>query len=176
MERFSSEQLRTLRNKIPIHKLIENELKIPCKYSEGVFRFLCPLCGEFMASVKKETNLARCFVCNQNMNTIEIVMHEKKMKFVDSVKYLQKYYDLLKQFAHCPRKRKGAVRNNNFSGSGPQPIGVILKNYLFQDSDNESNSTNQRLEVLEEKIDQLSKQVEQIRMFIISIARRLNEK
>jgi len=48
MKRFSSEQLRSLRDKIPIHKLIENELKIPCKYSEGVFRFLCPLCGEFI--------------------------------------------------------------------------------------------------------------------------------
>ncbi|KPA19338.1 DnaG5, partial [Candidatus Magnetomorum sp. HK-1] len=42
MKRFSEEQLRTLRNKIPIHILIESELKIPCKYSEGVFRFLCP--------------------------------------------------------------------------------------------------------------------------------------
>jgi len=177
MKRFSADQLRTLRNEIPIHILIENELKIPCKYSEGMFRFLCPLCGEFMASVKKETNLARCFVCNKNINTIEIVMYDKKWKFVDSVKYLQKYYDAsIKQSSRDSIKKIGAMRNNKVSGSGPQAIGDILKNYLLKDSIYEKNSNPKTFERLENKIDQLSKQVEQIRIFIITIARKLNEK
>ncbi|ETR70160.1 MAG: DnaG5 [Candidatus Magnetoglobus multicellularis str. Araruama] len=177
MKRFSADQLRTLRNEIPIHILIEKELKIPCKYSEGVFRFLCPLCGEFMASVKKETNLARCFVCNQNINTIELVMYDKKWKFVDSVKYLQNYYDAsLKQSSRCSRRKVEAMEDNKNSGSCPQAIGDILKHCLSQDSVYENTSNFQKFEVLENKLDQLSKQVEQIRVFIITIARRLNGK
>jgi predicted RNA-binding Zn-ribbon protein involved in translation (DUF1610 family) len=177
LERFSAEQLRTLRNEIPIQILIERELKMPCKYSEGVFRFLCPLCGEFMASVKKETNLARCFVCHKNINTIEIVMYDKKWKFVESVKYLQKYYDAsLKQPARCSLKKVEAIGNNKISGSGPQAIGDILKNCFSQDSVYENSLKSQRFERLENKIDQLSKQVEQIRGFVITIARRLNGK
>ena len=178
MRKFSAEQLRILRNEIPIHILIESELKIPCKYSEGVFRFLCPLCGEFMASVKKETNLAKCFACNQNINTIEIVMHDKKCKFVESVKYLQKYYDyyLKKQSVRCSIKNIEASVKNKASGSGPQAIGDILENSLLHDSIYKNNLKPEPFERLENKIDQLSKQVEQIRSFIIAIARRLNEK
>lgn len=175
MGRFSAEQLRTLRNEIPIHILIERELKIPCKYSEGVFRFLCPLCGEFMASVKKETNLSRCFVCHKNINTIEIVMYDKKWNFVESVKYLQKYYDAsLKQSARSSMKTVEAMGSNEISESGPQAIGDILKNCLSQDSVYINSLKDQRFEMLENKIVQLSKQVEQIRGFVITIARRLN--
>ncbi|KPA19133.1 DnaG5, partial [Candidatus Magnetomorum sp. HK-1] len=154
-----------------------SELKIPCKYSEGVFRFLCPLCGEFMASVKKETNLSRCFSCNRNINTIEIVMYYNKWQFIDSVKYLQKYYDaFLKQSACCSIKKIGVVGTNTISGNGPQAIGDILKNSLLKDFIYENNSNTQTFKMLENKIDQLSKQVEQIRIFIITIARKLNDK
>jgi len=44
---FSSQELYKLRNSIPIDVLIEKELTIPSKTSEGFFRFLCPLCNEF---------------------------------------------------------------------------------------------------------------------------------
>jgi hypothetical protein len=130
-----------------------------------------------MASVKKETNLARCFVCNRNINTIELVMYDKKWKFVDSVKYLQNYYDAsLKQSSRCSRRKVEAMGNNKNSGSGPQAIGDILKNCLSQDSVYDNSLKTQRFERLENKIDQLSKQVEQIRVFIITIARKLNGK
>jgi len=36
LERFSAEQLRTLRNEILIQILIARELKIPCKYRADV--------------------------------------------------------------------------------------------------------------------------------------------
>ena len=88
-KRFSSKELYELRNSIPIHVLIETQLGIPAKISEGVFRFLCPLCNEFQTAVNPKTNLSRCFRCEKNFNTIDLVMICLKTDFVGSVKYLQ---------------------------------------------------------------------------------------
>jgi DNA primase (bacterial type) len=74
MKRFTQNELFELRNHIPINTLIENRLKMPAKISEGHFRFLCPLCGEFQTATNPKTNLARCFRCEKNFNTIDMVM------------------------------------------------------------------------------------------------------
>lgn len=87
--RFSAEELFELRNKIPIDLLIKDVLSIPTKTSEGVFRFLCPICNEFQTSTKAATNLARCFRCEMNFNTIEITMEVKKIEFLDSATFLK---------------------------------------------------------------------------------------
>jgi len=87
--RFSSKELYELRNSIPIHVLIEKKLVIPAKISEGIFRFLCPLCNEFQTAVNPKTNLSRCFRCEKNFNTIDMVMICHNASFVDSVKYLK---------------------------------------------------------------------------------------
>ena len=87
---FSSRELYKLRNLIPIDVLIEKELAIPSKISEGFFRFLCPLCNEFQTAVNPKTNMGRCFRCEKNFNTIDVVMTWQNTGFVDSVKYLQR--------------------------------------------------------------------------------------
>lgn len=84
-KRFSSRELYKLRNSIPIDVLIEKKLTIPSKISEGFFRFLCPLCNEFQTAVNPKTNLGRCFRCEKNFNTIDMVMVWHKTGFVDSV-------------------------------------------------------------------------------------------
>jgi predicted RNA-binding Zn-ribbon protein involved in translation (DUF1610 family) len=89
--RFSAQQLYQLRNFIPIDVLIEKKLLIPCKQSEGFFRFLCPICGEFQTATMKKTNLARCFRCKKNFNNIDMVMLCKKIGFVQSAKYLSTF-------------------------------------------------------------------------------------
>ena len=86
---FSSQELYRLRNSISIDVLIEKELAIPSKTSEGYFRFLCPLCNEFQTAFNPKTNLVRCFRCEKNFNTIDMVMAWRKTGFVDSAKYLQ---------------------------------------------------------------------------------------
>ncbi len=86
---FSSRELYKLRNSIPINVLIEKELAIPSKISEGFFRFLCPLCNEFQTAVNPKTNMGRCFRCEKNFNTIDVVMTWQNTGFVESVKYLQ---------------------------------------------------------------------------------------
>ncbi|SMD14618.1 CHC2 zinc finger [Desulfocicer vacuolatum DSM 3385] len=89
-KRFSPHELYELRNVIPITRLIAEELQIPSKISEGVFRFLCPVCNEFQTGTHPVTNLARCFRCEKNFNTIDLVMTVKGWGFKDSVLFLQK--------------------------------------------------------------------------------------
>lgn len=87
--RFSSRQLFELRNNIPVDMLIRDYLQIPSKIRDGYFRFLCPLCNEFQTAVNPSTNLARCFRCEKNFNTIDLVMKIKGYGFRDSVLFLK---------------------------------------------------------------------------------------
>ncbi len=70
---------------------------MPTKLSEGRFRFLCPLCGEFQTATNPKTNLARCFRCEKNFNTIDMVMMCEKATFVKTVNILKAYRQKLKQ-------------------------------------------------------------------------------
>ncbi len=87
--RFLSRQLFELRNNIPGDMLIRDHLQIPSKIRDGYFRFLCPLCNEFQTAVNPATNLARCFRCEKNFNTIGLVMKIKGYGFKDSVMFLK---------------------------------------------------------------------------------------
>ena len=90
--RFTNHELYTLRNDIPIDALIEKGLCIPSRVAKGHFRFLCPLCKQFNTAVNPETNLARCFRCEENFNTIDLVILIRKSEFVESVRFLQEYH------------------------------------------------------------------------------------
>ena len=46
----------------------------PSKMSEGHFRFLCPRCGEMLATVNPRNNLAHCFNCKTNLNSIDLLI------------------------------------------------------------------------------------------------------
>ena len=76
---FSSSQLYAMRNQINIQRLIEKNLDIPSRVIKGCFRFLCPLCNGFDTAVNPKTNLARCFSCEKNFNTIDLVMVVRQM-------------------------------------------------------------------------------------------------
>lgn len=92
---FSPQFLRSLRNDIPIDRLIADVLDIPHKLSEGYFRFLCPLCSDFHTATNPKTNLARCFRCKKNFNTIDIVMIDSHSSFLDAIHLLK---SILPQF------------------------------------------------------------------------------
>jgi hypothetical protein len=88
---FSSSQLYAMRNEINIEMLIEKTLGIPSRVTKGCFRFLCPLCNGFDTAVNPKTNLARCFRCEKNFNTIDLVMLIRKTNFVQSVSLPRSY-------------------------------------------------------------------------------------
>ena len=117
--RFSSQQLYALRNDMNVQMLIEKTLSIPCRMTEGCFRFLCPLCNEFDTAVNPKTNLARCFRCEKNFNTIDLVMLIRQADFIQSVKFLQSIHQ---KNSVC--KDQGDFET--ISGTNPQ-IGSRLK-------------------------------------------------
>ena len=87
-ERFPRDLLRSLRNDIPISRLIRLHLELPSKERDGFLRFLCPLCREFHTATNPRTNLGRCFRCRVNFNPIDLVMALEACSFVDAVKML----------------------------------------------------------------------------------------
>ena len=87
--RIPDQLLFSLRNHIPIEELIAKVLLLPCKESEGYWRFLCPICQEFRTAANKRTNLARCFLCQKNFNPIDIVMLVKNCNFLEAVDFLK---------------------------------------------------------------------------------------
>ena len=115
--RFSARELFELRNTVPVDALIENVLNIPVKQSDGVFRFLCPVCNEFQTA----TNLARCFCCERNFNPIDLVMIAKGVGFVESVNYLKRLSSTSP--AHCNDRRHDLKEMLNRIG---KPVGGAL--------------------------------------------------
>jgi len=91
-KRFSSDYLRFLRNKVPINTLIAQTLSMPFNKSKNIFRFRCPLCGEFNTSTNPKINLARCFRCNENFNPIDMVMAVKNCTFLQSAQFLKPFF------------------------------------------------------------------------------------
>jgi DNA primase len=91
LKRFSDAELHKIRNDLPVRTVIEELLKLPSKEVEGLFRFLCPCCNEFQTAIHPRENLGRCFRCQRNFNTIELVMKAQELDFVASVKFLQRY-------------------------------------------------------------------------------------
>ena len=92
MTPFTKQQLFQVRNEIDIDWLINEKLNIERQYN-GAWRFRCPVCQELNTATQKKTNLARCFSCQKNFNTIDIVIYTKKINFVPSVRFLQTLLD-----------------------------------------------------------------------------------
>lgn len=158
--RFSSEELYTLRNDIPIDKVIKNALDIPCRISEGCFRFLCPLCNEFNTAVNPATNLARCFCCEKNFNTIDLVMVITQSDFVHSIRFLKDYQIKIQMKSNPQGPMK--VHEN-----GLEPIGNLLKPIVtpsapIAPSCGSGEKVCNRILALEKKLQSLVQRIEEI--------------
>jgi DNA primase len=158
--RFSNQELYSLRNKIPVAILIEKVLGIPSRTTEGVFRFHCPLCNEFNTAVNSKTNLARCFRCEKNFNTIDLVMLVKKMDFVNTIDFLKDYLKSIPTENH-PRPESVEDKNQH-----PQHIGGILKSLIpsrpAMEPFESSKSVNERILAIEQKLEYLAHRIEEI--------------
>lgn len=161
--RFTSQQLYVLRNEIPIDRLIEHYLSIPCHRSENRFRFACPLCGGFNTSILWEKNLSRCFQCNKNFNTIDLVIHIMNVDFVESVKRLENYHaQMIKPNAEPLPARK----THSFIPIGNVIAGILPQEPVEAIKRENASDTNQamsgRMDELETKIKNLTLQIEKL--------------
>ena len=124
-QRFTKEELYLLRNELPMEWIIGSILQLPSKVNEGIYRFLCPICGEFNTATNRKTNLARCFSCQRNFNTIEIVMLCRKVGFVESVNFLKRCGYQLK--AGAQHFTPGENKRDIGIGHGIQSINEVLR-------------------------------------------------
>lgn len=85
---ITRERLWRLRNELLVHSVFDF-LGIETKTRDGHLRFLCPLCRDFHTATNPKTNLARCFRCRRNFNTINLVMIVEHARFVDAVRSLE---------------------------------------------------------------------------------------
>jgi len=88
---FPRHLLYRLRNEIPLERVIAEHLNWPSKRREGRFCFVCPRCGEFLTAVNPQTNLGRCFRCEENFNAIDFVMLATQRDFVEAVHFLSDF-------------------------------------------------------------------------------------
>lgn len=153
---FSAQELYSVRNDIPISVLIENVLNMPARKTEGVFRFLCPVCGEFNTAVNSKTNLARCFYCEKNFNTIDLVMIAEKMNFVKAVRFLKTQEK--KSQSHRVSKK---IEDRS---QAPQHIADIIQSIMpakpGSDHLESIESISKRVLCIEKKLEQMIHQLE----------------
>ncbi len=122
MNTYSKQQLYLLRNQIPINELIYNILPLKSIY-QNIWRFQCPVCHEFNTATQEKTNLARCFLCKQNFNTIDLVIYAKKFNFKQSVEFLLPY---LKKFEN------NKIQSNSDFYQNKTPPDLIVPNFDFE--------------------------------------------
>lgn len=85
---ITRQRLWQIRNELAIDRVLE-ELGVDTKTREGYLRFLCPLCREFNTATNPRTNLARCFRCQRNFNTIDLVLVVDGLDFLAAVAWLE---------------------------------------------------------------------------------------
>jgi hypothetical protein len=99
---ITAELLRRLRNDLPMPVTIAalGREGPPAKMSEGYFRFLCPGCGEMLATVNPRNNLAHCFCCKKNLNNIDLLM-TLDYEFTAAVRLLERWLE-----EHVARRKR----------------------------------------------------------------------
>lgn len=124
MHPFTKQQLFRIRNEIDIDWLISDKLNLERQFN-GMWRFRCPLCLQFNTATQKKTNLGRCFSCQKNFNTIDLVIYSKKLNFIPAVQFL---LSLLEKSQYQTLDK--TVKNVNLNQTKTEKI--IDKKMVFQ--------------------------------------------
>jgi hypothetical protein len=108
---MTTDQLRRLRNDLPMPFVIAclGRDGPPSKMSGGHFRFLCPHCGDMQATVNPRNNLAHCFRCHKNLNSIDLLIllgHDFRSAVTLLEQWLTQYEADRKPRPHSPTTRK----------------------------------------------------------------------
>lgn len=92
--RVSPDTLKALRNELGLDSVIY-ALEIPWRRDDMKLRFICPQCHGLDTSVLSDANLGRCFSCQRNFNSIDLVMAKKAFPFRKAVDWLMAVRSLL---------------------------------------------------------------------------------
>jgi DNA primase len=156
--RFSPEELTFLRNRVPITRVVKTLLQLPTRSTNGKLSFACPLCKGFDTSINVAHNLARCFVCRENFNPIELVMHQLHIGFVDSVRWLKNS----NHAAPSQNTLTTATSNHRPTGLG-DILADIMQGLSDGKPDDAPQSITQRLAALERSVRDLYRVIDELR-------------
>jgi hypothetical protein len=126
-------------------------------------RFACPICAGLDTSVNVGHNLARCFSCLRNFNPIELVMHQLKISFVDSVRWLQR---------RMPSDNQHTTSTNKSGNAGPCAIGEILSHMIPSPPPSETNAPT--IESIVKKIAHLDHRLKRLDRVVSELKASLN--
>jgi hypothetical protein len=160
--RFTSNQLTYLRNQVPMARIIEALPDLETRHADGKLRFGCPVCHGFNTCINAEANLGRCFDCRKNFNPIELVMCQRQISFVESVKWL------LQRSADKSATASGATGTVS---TQPAAVRDILAGMLSVPSDGKTESQPaetipQRISHLEQNVRRLYRLIDKLRSSI----------
>lgn len=161
--RFSSRELSFLRNRVPIDQVVKTLFGSLCQNESGKLLFACPLCAGLDTSIHATHNLVRCFSCQRNFNPIELVMHQRKIGFVDSVKWLQ---------SRMPSPVDQNAATAKVDNAGISAIGDILSHVMPSLSRNKSDSPS--LESIVQKISHLEHRLRHLDRVVSELQSSLN--
>ena len=171
--RFSAQKLHILRNNIDIAVLMKNVLKMHFIPGNGSRRFSCPICFGFNTGINPESNLARCFTCQKNFNTIEIVMDHTKKNFVDAVKVLENYHNRSRTKININVAAEDKPQRD--MENGLESLADVLTKILPGKRPNKKSPSidapfnlPKRIAKLEQKVDDLSSSLELVKKLISS--------
>jgi hypothetical protein len=160
--RFSSGELKLLRNRVPIDRVVETLFGTCIQDSKR--RFACPICGGLDTSVNASHNLARCFSCHRNFNPIDLVMHQLKICFVDGVKWLQ---------SRMPSVHQHTNSKNKAGNAGPCAIGDILSHVIPSPPPSETKAPS--MEAIVQKISHLEHRLRDLDRVVSELQSSLNQ-
>jgi hypothetical protein len=160
---FTSNQLTYLRNQVPLARVIEALPDLETRHADGKLRFGCPVCHGFNTCINAEANLGRCFDCRKNFNPIELVMCQRQISFVESVKWL------LQRSADKSATGSGATGTVS---TQPAAVGDILAGMLAVPSDRKTEplpaeTIPQRISHLEQNVRSLYRLIDELRSSIV---------
>jgi hypothetical protein len=163
--RFTSGQLTYLRNQVPIIRVIEALPELVTRHADGKLRFGCPVCHGFNTCINTEANLGRCFDCRKNFNPIELVMCQRQISFVESVKWLQQR-----------TADKSATAPGATGGVSAQPAAVadILAGMFAAPSDSKTDPL--PAETIPQRISHLEKNVRRLYLLIDELRSSIDQK
>jgi hypothetical protein len=162
--RFTSGQLTYLRNQVPIIRVIEAMPEVETRHAGGKLRFGCPVCHGFNTSINDEVNLGRCFDCRKNFNPIELVMCQRQISFVESVKWLQQ--------RTADKSATASEATGTFS-TQPAAVGDILAGML---SVPDSKKDPLPAETIPRRISHLEKNVRRLYLLIDELRSSIDQK
>jgi len=161
--RFSSQELRFLRNRVPIARVVETLFGSSIQNKSCKRLFACPICGGLDTSIHAAHNLVRCFLCRRNFNTIELVMHRMNIGFVDSVKWLQNRMSPVYQ----------NIPTNKIDKAQPCAIGDILPHVMPSVSQRKTDMPS--LESIVEEISRLEQRLRHIDRVVSELQSTYNQ-